>query len=183
MNKTENTQISRRLSYILRHNPKSVGLELETNGWIQVTDLLVALETHGNPVELSALEEVVESNSKQRFEFDESHKRIRARQGHSIAVDLGYVPKEPPPLLYHGTATRFLDSILKNGLEKRNRQHVHLSTNQATMVEVAKRHGKPALLEIDASSMHRNGYQFYLTENHVWLTDRVPPDYLSLLAE
>ena len=120
-------------------------------------------------------------NNKQRFEFDRDRLRIRARQGHSLDIDLGYEAAIPPDTLFHGTATRFLDSILEQGLLKCARHHVHMSTNKDTMLAVGMRHGQPVILSIDARQMHNDGHQFFVTGNQVWLTDHVPPGYLTVL--
>jgi len=178
MTPKEQKRISKRLSLVLRHAPESIGLELDGAGWAEVERLLTGLRTNGLVVTPRKLQTVVEENPKRRFEFDESGARIRARQGHSVAIDLGYTAIEPPEHLFHGTATRFLDPILQVGLLKMSRQHVHLSTSAETMMEVAKRHGKPVLLEVAAAEMHRAGHEFFLTGNDVWLTDRVPPEFL-----
>lgn len=174
-------KISKRLSFVLRHRPDSVGLELGEGGWVRVVDLLAALASNGKPVSQTVLERVVAENDKQRFEFSEDGLRMRARQGHSAEVDLGYQPATPPEVLYHGTATRHLDSILQQGLVKGRRHHVHMSTDQETMIAVATRHGKPVLLSIDAKRMHADGHEFFVTGNHVWLTDHVPPEYLTAI--
>jgi putative RNA 2'-phosphotransferase len=181
MNAQELKKISKRLSYILRHRPDSVGLELHDGGWLDLNDLLDALRRTGDAVTLEVIERVVAENDKQRFEFSDDRSRIRARQGHSAEVDLGYEPATPPDQLYHGTATKYLDSILEQGLLKGRRHHVHLSTNQETMLQVGMRHGKPMLLRIDAKRMLAAGHEFFVTGNHVWLTDHVPPDYLTIL--
>lgn len=175
------TKISKQLSYVLRHRPDSVGLELGEGGWVRVDDLLAALATSGHAVTQPVLQRVVAENDKQRFEFSEDGLRIRARQGHSADVDLGYEPATPPDVLYHGTATRHLDSILQQGLLKGRRHHVHMSTNKETMIQVGMRHGKPVLLAIDAKRMLADGHEFFVTGNHVWLTDRVPPEYLTAI--
>jgi putative RNA 2'-phosphotransferase len=174
--------ISKNLRYVRRHRPDSVGLDLQDGGWVAVDVLLAALADHGKSLDRATLEQVVAGNDKQRFEFSDDGACIRARQGHSVEVSLGYEPVTPPAVLYHGTAARNLEAILAEGLDKRRRHDVHLSTNQETMIQVAKRHGKPVLLAVDAARMAADGHQFYVTGNNVWLTDRVPPEYL-LIAE
>jgi putative RNA 2'-phosphotransferase len=126
------------------------------------------------------LEEVVAESDKQRFELNADGTQIRARQGHSVDVDLGYEPAVPPSVLYHGTARHNLDSIFQAGLSKGRRHHVHLSTNKQTMIQVATRHGQPVVLAIDAKRMAVDGHAFFVTGNHVWLTEHVPPQYLSI---
>ncbi|MFK5921889.1 MAG: RNA 2'-phosphotransferase [Verrucomicrobiota bacterium] len=179
MNAKLQTRISKRLSLILRHKPESIGITLDENGWANVQNLLNALNRNGARLTLEILETVVAENPKKRFEFNDAQTFIRARQGHSIDIDLGYSATMPPDVLYHGTAERFLDPILKEGLIKQQRHHVHMSTNIPLMLEVARRRGKAALLEIDAKQMHQDGHEFYVTENEVWLTDRIPTQYLT----
>jgi putative RNA 2'-phosphotransferase len=181
MNNPDLKPISKRLSYILRHRPDSIGLELLEGGWLNVSDLIAALAKSGDAISPEVLKRVVAENDKGRFEFSDDGTQIRARQGHSTPVDLGYEPTSPPAVLFHGTATRFLDSILREGLLKGRRSHVHLSTNQETMLQVGMRHGKPVLLAIDASGMQHDGHVFFVTGNNVWLTDHVPPKYLTVL--
>jgi putative RNA 2'-phosphotransferase len=173
-------QISKSLSYVLRHRPDSVGLELETGGWVEVNRLLAAMQSHKQSITREVLETVVATSDKQRFEFSNDGQHIRARQGHSVEVDLGYQPATPPTVLYHGTATHHLESILEQGLLKGKRHHLHMSTNKETMIRVGMRHGKPVLLTIDAVKMHADGFQFFLTGNDVWLTEHVPPKYLQI---
>ena len=172
--------ISKSLSYVLRHRPDSVGLELETGGWTTVKALLDAFKKAGKNLSVEILKEVVTQNDKQRFEFSDDGLRIRARQGHSVEVELGYEPAIPPSVLYHGTATRNLDSILAQGLLKGRRHHVHLSTNKETMIQVAMRHGKPVLLVVQSAQMHAAGHEFFVTGNNVWLTDHVPSQFISV---
>ncbi len=179
MNYNRHTAISKRLSYVLRHRPDSIGLRLDQAGWADIEDLLDGLALRGKAVSRDELDEVVKTNPKQRFEIDESGTQIRARQGHSVRVQLGYEPEQPPDLLFHGTPEANLDSILRVGLDKRRRHHVHMSTDRALMLEVARRRGEPVLLRIDARAMHVAGHVFYVTANDVWLTDSVPPQYLS----
>jgi putative RNA 2'-phosphotransferase len=183
MNAEQRKKISRRLSYVLRHQPESIGIDLAEGGWVDVQTLLGALGREGKSLTLASLQEVVATNDKQRFEFSDDGARIRARQGHSIDVDLGYEPAEPPDLLYHGTAQHSLDSILKTGLNKGQRHHVHLSINKQTMIQVGQRHGQPVLLTIRAAEMYADGHEFFVTGNQVWLTDNVPPQYLSIAED
>ncbi len=179
MNKVQLKKLSKKLSYVLRHHPDSIGIQLGEQGWVKVIMLLEGFKKSGRIISVAMLEEIVEENDKQRFEFSEDRQSIRARQGHSIDIDLGYEAAVPPDVLYHGTATRFLDSIMQQGLIKANRHHVHLSTNKETMLAVGQRHGKPVLLAIDAKQMLSDGYEFFITGNNVWLTDHVPPKYLA----
>ncbi len=175
-----NKKISKRLSYVLRHAPQTIDLELEENGWVQVDLLLRQFAKNGVKVDREKLNEVVGTNDKQRFEFSEDGSRIRARQGHSVEVDLGYEAKEPPEFLWHGTAERNLKSISVNGLHKASRHHIHMSENRELMLEVGRRHGKATLVKIDALNMHKAGHEFFLTDNAVWLTDVVPVEFLTL---
>ncbi|WDI41896.1 RNA 2'-phosphotransferase [Bremerella sp. P1] len=177
MNAEKLKRISKKMSYILRHQPDSVGLTLAPGGWVAIDDLLGALK-----ISKEVLDEVVFTNDKQRFEYSEDAMQIRARQGHSTQVDLQYEAATPPDLLFHGTATRFLESIFEKGLIKGQRHHVHLSINRETMIAVGRRHGKPVVLEVNAQQMVADGYQFFVTGNHVWLTDHVPPQYLRELT-
>ena len=183
MNAEKRKKISKSLSYVLRHQPDSVGLELGENGWVEVAELIEAFRQHGKELSLDSLHEVVAENDKQRFEFSDDESRIRARQGHSVEVDLGYEAATPPELLFHGTATHNLDSIMSTGLNKGKRHHVHLSTNKQTMLAVAQRHGKPVVLAVAAGKMVSDGHLFFVTGNQVWLTEQVPPQYLSMAPD
>ncbi|MGB0522057.1 MAG: RNA 2'-phosphotransferase [Flammeovirgaceae bacterium] len=179
LSKEQKKRISKRLSYVLRHHPSSIGLTLDQEGWTKVDELLQALKKHGLTVTPSMLKEVVDTNDKKRFAFSPDGLSIRANQGHSIDINLGLDPKDPPVQLYHGTATRHLDSIKATGLEKRNRQHVHLSPDEKTALKVGGRHGKPVILIIRALAMHQDGYPFFESKNGVWLTDEVPVKYIE----
>jgi putative RNA 2'-phosphotransferase len=167
------------LSYVLRHAPETIGLDLDANGWADVDRLLASARQAGRPIDLATLREVVAQNDKQRFTLSEDGRRIRAAQGHSIAVDLDLAPSEPPARLYHGTAIRNLDAILAEGLQPGQRQQVHLSLDPAMARKVGERHGKPAVLAVDAAAMHRDGFALFRADNGVWLTDTVPARYLS----
>ena len=181
MNEKQRKPISKSLSYVLRHRPDTIGVELQEGGWIDIPVLLNAMKRSGKTLTLETLQTIVAECTKQRFEFSPDGSQIRARQGHSVEVDLGYEPTPPPPVLYHGTATRNLDSIFADGLIKGRRHHVHLSTNKETMIQVAMRHGKPVLLAVDAARMSEAGCEFYVTGNDVWLTDHVAPEYLTVV--
>jgi putative RNA 2'-phosphotransferase len=173
------TRVSKYLAKYLRHAPHELGLTLQPGGWVPVDDLLVAAEKHGFPISYDELVECVETNDKRRYSFDETGDLIRANQGHSVDVDLELEEHEPPEMLYHGTVERFLPSILAEGLNKGKRHHVHLSKDVATARKVGARRGKPVVLMVDAGRMLRDGHRFYLSANGVWLTEAVPPDYLS----
>ncbi len=164
---------SKRLSYVLRHAPGSVGLTLDAAGWVGVDALLAALGWTR-----AELERVVATNDKRRFALDESGTRIRASQGHSVAVDLGYAAQTPPQVLFHGTAERNLPVILAEGLRPGRRHAVHLSPDDVTARRVGARHGRPVVLRVDAEGMARDGAVFTRSANGVWLVDAVPPRYL-----
>ncbi len=170
---------SKLLSLVLRHSPGKFGVSLDGEGWASVPELLQALQTAGHPISRDLLREVVETNEKRRFALSQDGERIRARQGHSLDVDLGLEPIAPPRLLYHGTATRYLNSIRGEGLLKNTRQFVHLSPNDKTAHKVGERHGKPIVLIVRAGELAATGAKFYLSENGVWLTDHVPPEFLE----
>lgn len=165
-------RLSKRLSYVLRHNPGSVGLALDEAGWVPVEELLKALK-----ITRSQLELVVAGNDKQRFAI--VGERIRASQGHSVDVELGLEPVPPPQALYHGTPRRNLPSIRRDGLVKRGRHHVHLSADIETAAKVGNRRGVAVVLTVDAAGMAAAGHVFYHCANGVWLTDRVPPSFLA----
>jgi putative RNA 2'-phosphotransferase len=175
MTEQQRTKISKRLSYILRHAPDSVGLTLDENGWASVHDLRTKF---GSPLSIEDLKEVVETNEKKRFAFNDDLTKIRASQGHSIEIDLAYQPTTPPDFLFHGTATRFIESIKKDGLLKGSRHHVHLSLDEVTARKVGARHGSPVILTLKSKEMYEAGYVFYVSENDVWLTEHVPTRFI-----
>lgn len=178
MNRKKITQRSKFLSLVLRHQPQKIGIQLDAQGWVKVDVLLEALGNNHRELSLEELQEVVANNNKKRFAFSEDGQMIRASQGHSVKIDLGYVPKSPPEILYHGTATRFLDSIQENGLIKGKRHHVHLSADLETASKVGKRHGKLVILKVQSKAMEKLGFEFFQSENGVWLTEKVPVEYL-----
>ncbi len=170
---------SKYLSYILRHNPGDIGLELDHAGWASMSDLLSKANDKGKALSEELIKLVVETNDKQRFAISSCGQLIRANQGHSIEIDLELPPTEPPALLYHGTAEKFINAIEEEGLKKRQRHHVHLTENIKTAQSVGSRYGKLILLKIDTQAMVNAGVQFFQSANGVWLTDEVPPQYLS----
>lgn len=176
-------RISKFLSLILRHNPGKIALELDPNGWANVDELLQKANRTGFRFDRQTLERVVAENDKKRFAFSPNKMKIRASQGHSIQVDLQLEPVSPPNALYHGTAECFKNLILEKGLLPGNRQHVHLSKDVETAIKVGSRHGKPIIFQVDTHAMERDGLQFYLSANGVWLTEHVPVKYLQLVKE
>ncbi|MFP9113673.1 RNA 2'-phosphotransferase [Flavobacterium sp. RHBU_3] len=178
MNEKHIKHISKFLSLILRHAPETIGITLDENGWTDVDTLLAQMNLKGEAINREILNVVVDTNNKKRFAFNEDGSKIRASQGHSVDIDPGYVPQQPPELLYHGTALKHKDSILEKGILKQNRTHVHLSATTDTAHNVGSRHGKPYIFEVKAGEMHRNGYNFFISENGVWLTDEVPAEFL-----
>ena len=170
---------SRFISRVLRHAPASIGLSLDDAGWADIDTLLGAAAAHGVVLDRMTLNEIVATNDKQRFAIDATGTRIRANQGHSIDVDLGLGPVEPPQRLFHGTATRYLQAILRDGLHRGRRRHVHLSTDVDTARRVGARQGMPAVLGIQAHAMHTAGHMFYRADNGVWLVDHVPRRFID----
>ena len=172
-------RISKFLSLILRHKPEVIGIRLDENGWTDVTELLVKMNESGTAIDKQALDLVVSTNPKQRFAFSGCGLRIRANQGHSVEVDLDYEVASPPEFLYHGTPEKVLSQIRMEGLRKMKRHHVHLQTEAGPCIEVARRYGKPVLLLIHAQKMSESGFEFFETENSVWLTEKVPPEFIE----
>lgn len=179
MNDKQKTHISKLLSLVLRHSPATIGIELDENGWVATDELLAKLTEHKEPLTIDELDEIVATNSKQRFAFNVDHTKIRANQGHSVNIDLQLAPQAPPEHLYHGTVAASLDGIRADGLKKVSRQHVHLSIDVETATKVGMRRGKPVILKIRSGDMNRAGLLFYVSENGVWLTDEVPADYIT----
>ena len=171
---------SKRLAYVLRHAPDAVGLTLGDGGWVSIRDLLAGFARKGWTLTRQQLDHVVATNDKQRFTVSADGLRIRAAQGHSVAFASDLVPVSPPALLYHGTATRFLDDIWTRGVQPMSRQHVHLSVDIATATRVGQRHGKPVILAVAAERMAEDGLLFYRADDGVWLTASVAPAYLSI---
>jgi putative RNA 2'-phosphotransferase len=173
-------RISKFLAQVLRHDPGRIGVTLDAEGWADVDELLTAAARAGLPFSRAELEEVVRTNPKQRFTLDRAADRIRANQGHSVDVDLGLSPVEPPGVLFHGTSRTVLPVLLAEGLRPMRRRHVHLSPDVETALAVGRRHGPPAVLVVDSATMHAAGHPFYRSANGVWLTDHVPAVYLRV---
>lgn len=176
---SELTELSKHLAYILRHNPTSIGLKLDTEGWASVSELIDKMTTKGIDITENLLMALVANDDKKRYTVTPDGLKIRAAQGHSIDIDLNLLPVEPPVTLYHGTAVRFWVSISKQGLLKRNRQYVHLSPDEKTAYKVGIRHGQPLILKIRSKEMFDKGYKFFLSDNQVWLTDSVPVEFID----
>jgi putative RNA 2'-phosphotransferase len=170
---------SKFLSLVLRHDPGSIGITLDEAGWVEVDALLAAARRSGVVLDRPTLDRIVADNGKKRFAFSDDGTRIRASQGHSVAVDLGLAPQAPPEILFHGTATRSVDSIRQSGLRPGSRTHVHLSRDEETAVAVGQRHGKPVVLRIAAGEMHRAGHELVVSENGVWLARAVPVEFIA----
>ncbi len=178
--KEELVHVSKYLSYVLRHAPQSIGLTLDSEGWAPIEELIELAARHGRKLRRQDIDGAVATNDKKRFALSADGTKIRAVQGHSTpSVAIQFEEKVPPAVLFHGTATRFVPSILEHGLRPGTRQHVHLSDNAQTAAGVGQRHGKPVVLSVAARDLHAQGGKFYLSENNVWLTEHVPTAYIS----
>lgn len=175
----QHADVSKFLSYVLRHEPHAIGITLDSEGWAQIDALIAGAQHAGKTLDVELIRAVVAGSDKKRFALSDDGRRIRAVQGHSTdTVAIQREPKQPPEFLYHGTATRFLDSILAEGLRAGERHHVHLSEDASTATTVGQRYGKPVLLRIEAQRMHRQGFVFFQADNEVWLTERVPKEHI-----
>ena len=172
------TKLSKYMSLILRHAPETIGISLDEHGWANVQELIKGI-SRTQHLTMEMLEEIVATDEKTRYSFNEDKTMIRANQGHSIPVDLELDEVTPPMFLYHGTGEKFVDSIKKQGLLPQARQYVHLSENYATAVSVGKRHGRPFVFTVNAEEMWKAGYKFYLSVNGVWLTKAVPREFMT----
>jgi putative RNA 2'-phosphotransferase len=173
------TRASKFLSYVLRHRPDSIGISLDKEGWASVPELLAKAAAAGIAITLNELKQIVAQNDKKRFVLSDDATRIRAAQGHSIEVDLKLAVKAPPPVLYHGTVGKSIADIRKQGLRPMTRHDVHLSPDKDTATRVAIRRGKPVILVIETYRMVRDGYQFRVSDNGVWLIPEVPAKYIK----
>lgn len=168
------------ISLILRHKPETIGISLDEHGWAKTDELIEGInKTKGYSIDFDVLSEIVRTDGKQRYSFNEDKTKIRANQGHSVKVDVELKEAEPPEQLFHGTGERFVPAIRKEGLKPQSRLYVHLSKDKETAEKVGARHGKPHVFFVHSGKMYRAGYKFYLSENGVWLTKSVPPEFLG----
>ena len=175
-----NKRLSKFLSLILRHRPEKLGIVLDEKGWANTQEIISKLQQQNPSINLEKIQNVVENCPKQRFKLSEDCSKIRANQGHSVKVELGFEASTPPKILFHGTAARNKAAILEKGITKRKRQYVHLSFERETALKVGQRHGKPIILEINTEQMAADKLLFYQAENGVWLTDYIDPKYISI---
>ncbi|WP_055447703.1 RNA 2'-phosphotransferase [Lacinutrix mariniflava] len=180
MNEKDKKRISKFLSLVLRHDPEHIDLRLDKNGWAIIDELQTKSKSRRIFFSVEELKTIVITNDKQRFSFNEDETKIRANQGHSVkTIDLEFEAVEPPMFLYHGTVSKFIGAIRKEGLQKRSRQHVHLSKSIDTAITVGSRRGKPLVLSVRTGDMFKKGFKFYQSKNDVWLTDRVPIEFIN----
>ena len=167
------------IACILRHKPSAAFIELDEHGWADVNELIEGVCKSGRQIDIQTLDEIVKSDSKHRFDFNESHTKIRANQGHSIKVDVEMQVLKPPETLFHGTAEKYIESIKRDGILKRSRNYVHLSKDVETAIEVGSRHGKVVVLKIDTGRMYADGFEFLISANGIWQTKQVPFKYVT----
>lgn len=181
---SQSVKVGKFLSYVLRHEPQAIGLSLDSQGWVALDALVAAARVAGWNIDEARVVSIVKNNDKKRFTLSDDGLRIRASQGHSTSsVNITREPKVPPQVLYHGTATRFLEAILREGLRPGTRHQVHLSQDITTATAVGQRHGRPVVLEVQAQLMQEQGFVFSQAENGVWLTDLVPAGFVKLLVD
>ena len=174
--------ISKYIYFVLRHHPEAIDISLDNRGWANVDELIAGIaRSKDKECNRDTLEKIVREDNKQRYSFNSDGTKIRANQGHSIPVDVELEKREPPEILYHGTAEKYVDSINKEGLISKSRLYVHLSTDIETAINVGNRHGKPVVYEVDSREMHNDGYEFFISVNGIWLTKEVPIKYLRII--
>ncbi len=175
------TELSKFISLILRHKPSAANIELDEHGWANVDELITGINQVDarNNIDMEKLEEIVRTDNKQRYSFNEDKTLIRANQGHSIPVDVELQEVEPPEYLWHGTGQKYMESIDNEGLVPKSRLYVHLSGDEETAINVGKRHGKLLMYKVLSGKMQKDGYKFYCSVNGVWLTKTVPVEYLE----
>lgn len=166
------------IALILRHKPEAIGIHLDEHGWANVDELIAGI-AKTQEFNMAMLEEIVRTDNKQRYSFNDDKTKIRANQGHSIPVDVELEQKTPPDVLWHGTGEKYVSSIEAEGLIPKTRLYVHLSSDHDTAIKVGSRHGKPVVYEVAAKEMQDDGYTFFQSVNGVWLTKQVPAKYLK----
>lgn len=174
------TEISKYIALILRHKPETIGIKLDEHGWANVEELIKGINVQYS-FSMEDLEEIVSTDNKQRYSFNDDKTLIRANQGHSISVDVELKKVTPPDILWHGTAEKYVHSIEQEGLLPMSRLYVHLSNDMDTAKKVGARHGKVVIFQINSKQMYEDGYEFYRSVNGVWLTRKVPLNYLNKL--
>lgn len=174
-------KVSRFISMILRHKPEEIGISLDEHGWADVDELIDGVSER-YPITMDILEEIVRTDDKQRYSFNEDKTLIRANQGHSIPVDVELEEVEPPVFLFHGTGEKYIDSIRQDGLIPKSRLYVHLSEDEETATNVGKRHGVPVIYLVRSGAMYKEGFKFYKSKNGVWLTECVPTEFLFCMG-
>ena len=179
MSVNDRQHIGKCMAYLLRHRPQDANLEMDTRGWVDLAALVDGMNGMGYDITSADICDTVENDEKMRFELSSDATYVRALQGHSVDVDPDLVQATPPDVLYHGSATRFAPSIEEMGIISQNRNFVHLSLDPKSAKAIGTRHGTPCVYTIDAGKMARDGYIFYLSRNGIWLTDAVPPEYLT----
>lgn len=173
------TKVSKFISLILRHKPEEIGITLDKHGWAKVSELIKGVSKNYPGFSMDILEEIVRTDEKQRYSFNDNHTLIRANQGHSIPVDVELKALVPPEYLYHGSGWKYYNSIVDQGLIAKSRLYVHLSEDIDTAYITGKRHGDPVVFRIRSGEMYGDGFEFYKSVNNVWLTEKVPVDYLE----
>lgn len=175
-------KLSKFLSLVLRHKPEIIGLTLDPAGWARVDDLVARANANGVRFDRDDLTRIISTGGKMRLSVSLDGQFVRASHGHSVLIDLGLTVKEPPEFLFHGTADRFVDSIMLNGLKPQRRRHVHLTADAEAASKIGQRHGKPIVISVQTGKMILDGFEFYRADNGIWLTDQVPPQFLSIQA-
>lgn len=176
---THQTQVSKTLSYALRHRPDAFGITLDAGGWTELAKLLTIMHERDVDTSKEEIEAIIANSDKKRVEIKGN--RIRATYGHS-AIRIEFTPTEPPQVLFHGTSNRaWTEHISYDGLKPMNRKYVHLSVDYETAVKVGSRHDrKPVILTVDAATMHKDGFRFYHSANDgTWMVGRVPRKYIQ----
>lgn len=177
----KNDKLSVFISLILRHKPEVINIKLDEYGYADVDELIKGINESGRNICLEVLKDIVDTDKKGRYSFNDDFTKIRANQGHSVNVNVQMKELNPPQFLYHGTSDKNINNILNIGIKKMNRLHVHLSNDFETALQVGRRHGNPVILKVNTGKMSKDGYKFYLSENGVWLTDYVPNFYIEVI--